>query len=301
MTKYIRIKSTVALLGLAVFSFTKTYSQKYAEMAWQDSIRVDGLSNEWEFPLPLYDPKTKLNFQFSNDAHRMYFVFVANEDVARYKILTSGFSIQIDTAGGKKYNTEFLFEPDIVAYRTGASAYTRNVDTTNQRPNWSIPVKITGKGMRGVGEKAEIRITPNDKFGRMFCEVSIPFALFYKDSLKNVGNEKAFGIKVTLNKIPTKGNANMDPGGTGPSVAVGGYMGASGGMYGNGNMNAGGFPGGYPGGMYPNSDPASNTSGAGNNFPSSNTNNGVPANGSPDLTTNTHFVLRMQPRTPPIR
>ena len=310
-------KSSIVLLTM-VYGTVNSYSQKYAgEMPFQNkSVKIDGKYNEWTFPLPLYDPKTKLNFSFSNDDKRIYFTFVANSEVTRYKIINAGLTLEIDAEGGKKYPVEIAFLPNSLGYRPAPKGYQSRTDSLGQLQVWTIPVNIKGKGLKNVPDGMfspnnkngiEVSMIPNDDIDRLFCELSIPFSLFYKDSLKDSGTENIFSVKITVNKIPTEGNSMMDDG-TGVSVTggMGGGRYTGGGGYQNGGnyggMNGGG---GYPngGGGYPNSGGGYPNNGAGgypeinqdaNTPPVSNTNNS-------ELNLKTTFTLKLKPSTPPTK
>ena len=317
MSVYSFAKKTSIVLLCMVCGIIHSYSQKYAgEMHFQnEAVKIDGKSNEWTFPLPLYDPKTKLNFSFSNDAKRVYFTFVANSEITRYKIINAGLALEIDVEGGKKYPVEIAFLPNVLGYRPAPKGYQSRTDSLGQLQVWTIPVNIKGKGLKNVPDGMfspnnkngiEVAMIPSDDIGRLFCELSIPFSLFYKDSLKDSGIENTFSVKITVNKIPSEGNSLMDDTGVSVTGGMGGgrYTGASG-SYQNGG-GYGGMNGGYPngGGGYPNGGvggyPNNGAGGYpeinqdGNTPPVSNTNNS-------ELNLKTTFTLKLKPSTPPTK
>jgi hypothetical protein len=317
MLVYSFAKKYSLILFTVLCGMVNSYSQKYAgEMPFQnEAVKIDGKSNEWTFPLPLYDPKTKLNFSFSNDSKRVYFTFVANSEITRYKIINAGLTLEIDAEGGKKYPTEITFLPNALGYRPPPKAYRSRTDSLGQLQVWTIPVNIKGKGLKNLPDGLfspnnkngiEIAMIPNDDIDRLFCELSIPFSLFYKDSLKDSGVENTFSVKITVNKIASEGNSLMDDG-TGVSVtgSMGGgrYTGASG-SYQNGG-GYGGMNGGYPngGGGYPNGGGGYPNNGAGG-YPEINQDGSTPPvsnTNNSELNLKTTFTLKLKPSTPPTK
>ena len=60
-------------------------------------------------PLKYYDPKSKLQYNFTNDNENFYVIVRATEQQTQLKILRAGMQVWLDTTGKKKQQVGILF------------------------------------------------------------------------------------------------------------------------------------------------------------------------------------------------
>jgi len=73
------------------------------------TVTIDGLSSDWEKPFNFFDNRTRLYFGIANDKEYLYLCFESPEPANHYKIIKTGFELNISTKGKKKVNCTIAF------------------------------------------------------------------------------------------------------------------------------------------------------------------------------------------------
>ena len=283
------------LLILTISSCSQTV---YTPLRWQaNAITIDGQSNEWPNPLRYYDQASNLSYEMTNDEENIYLVFSSKERSTIRKIMHKGLKFSIDTAMGKnKYPMQFRFPyrnpNDINPFFEDGFSHNDSMnprhhfnDTTfRHNPNdtthhhhrqfvegkpWQPMLKVFTKGINTKRDADSILTIPNeygievavqrDSF-KIFCEIKIPFKIFYKNQISVNDTIKPIFFQVNLDAIeppdgqrphPQNGDDNFNAGRGGYGGGHGGHsggMGGHGGSMGGGGMSRGGMGGGSRGG-----------------------------------------------------
>lgn len=104
--KYLPFKKTVisvlVMLALTLIGFS---AEKMIQSSWTvQSVKIDGLSQEWSDIDLILDKKTKVNYAFKNDGEYLYALFKFNDPSALSSIQTTGMRLWFNLEGKNKKN-----------------------------------------------------------------------------------------------------------------------------------------------------------------------------------------------------
>src|SRR5664279_5403375 len=100
-------KISLVLIALIALFLNSRAQGDVSKARWsQKEILIDGNDKEWTKPLNFYDDKTGLLFAISNDNRNVYFAFSCSDELKMYKMMTSGWSLELSSKEkNKKFNT----------------------------------------------------------------------------------------------------------------------------------------------------------------------------------------------------
>jgi len=252
--------TAIAYLAVLILLSSCSPTVQLCQSNWQDKpVVVNGKTTQWSIPLQYFDNDTRLNYVISNDDTNLYYWIRITDDKEQLRVMRAGMQVWIDTTGKSKQQVgiQFPFSPMSMQGEGGGQRnHSSSPDSTLKDMK-----KWTGKldQMRVTGFKYPIvtGITPipnvygikvcilRDSTGVTIYQACIPFKTFYKPVLTAADNNKAMGVTLIINPMPTSGHSG---GGGHGSDANGGASGFGNGMHmgGGGGMGAGG--GGMHGG-----------------------------------------------------
>jgi hypothetical protein len=104
-------KISLVLIALIALFLNSRAQGDVSKARWsQKEILIDGNDKEWTKPLNFYDDKTGLLFAISNDNRNVYFAFSCSDELKMYKMMTSGWSLELSSKEkNKKFNTTITF------------------------------------------------------------------------------------------------------------------------------------------------------------------------------------------------
>lgn len=202
------MKSLVITTLFCVISFVackvETYTGSWAEKS------VIAESNEDAFfknPLRFYNEETHLQYTILNDKRNVYIFIKATEQLAQLKIIKSGIMIKLDTNGKTKYQSSMLY-PIQDKKNKASIAPPKDWETFVSRFTYDHAY-MTLKGFKTITEEEypienDKNITVKiswDSIGVLRYKATIPFALFYKDSLTVNDSTKNIGISILLKQL----------------------------------------------------------------------------------------------------
>jgi len=243
----------IACLFLLILSGCSS-SVQLCQSNWQDKpVTVNGKTTPWSVPLQYFDNDTKLNYVISNDDTNLYYWIRITDEKEQLRIMRAGMQFWIDTTGKNQQQVGIQFPFSQLAGMQGQDK--KNHPSSSDSAFKDIK-RWTGKldQMRLSGFKYPIvtGITPipnaygikaciiRDSTGVSVYQACIPFKTFYKPMLTSADNNKAMGITVIINPMPSSGHSSGGHGGDHGTGASG---------FGNGmNMGMGGMGGGAMGG-----------------------------------------------------
>ena len=250
-------------------------SQKtYQSIGWQSTpIEVDGLSPEWNLPLKEYDPKLKLNYQFTNDSENLYFCARVSDESVAQQLVRGGLKLELDTLESSK---DFPFSisypvmqgpPQPMArdgeMPTGEKPEQPDFSTDSNRekpeqmdfqPQLLSANEISLKGFNQLQQPQNVPFDKTngiiaqhytDEQGILFYELAIPFKTFYKTKIMAQDTLTVFSCNISMSSpqgdrpAPTSGGNDSGMGGP-PPGGMGGPP--PGGMRPGNDMNEGDRP-----------------------------------------------------------
>ena len=252
-----KINSFLALsFSILLISVLPAFSQKKAELItskWADKpVLVDGLLDDWNDSLSLYNEATKLYYNLSNDDENIYLALKNSSKVELTKILARGISFSANVESSKKQAPTIIFP---VLDRTPGK---KRVETEEPEPEeiqkriLSRIKEIKVEGFKEIidggislyntyGIKAAIAFDSN---GNLVQEIAIPIRLLGIEPGRT--DPIIYGIKINGFQGPAatqrRDMNEMD------NMYGGRYGGRYNGRYGN---NYGGMYGGMPSRNYP--------------------------------------------------
>jgi len=231
---------------------------------WQETpIVIDGKSDDWPSPYPLYDSKSLIGYSTSNDKDYLYITLETGDEYVQTKILKQGLTVWIDTSGKKEQEIAIHFpmqdenDPLTTPSDKGdhnSSQQGQSKDLTQKiKRGLSDAIQLTLEGFTDckggflVKEKNACGISVQvgiDEYKELIWEAAVPFSAIYGKAhldKKMDGRPISVGFYVKGFKKPATDKENGN--GSGMGSGGGGGMGG-GGMGGRGGGRGGGGRGG---------------------------------------------------------
>ncbi len=229
----IKTKNIVLVVAcIALFHLTPAYSQKKAELIntkWADKpIVADGVLDDWQDSLPLYNEATKLNYSLANDDKNIYLALKSNSREDLTKILAGGISFSANVESKRKDPPTVIFP---VLDRTPGKP--RNIKEQPEKEEMQKQVLSRIKDIKVAGFKEiidggislqntyGIRAAAGfDKNGSLIQEIIIPLSLLNL-STSTMG-EVTYNIKINGMQGPSAAMAQRQ---NNPRQQMGGMYG----------------------------------------------------------------------------
>ncbi len=229
---------------------------------WQNTDFIGDSAAVQEIePLKYYDPKSKIQYNFTNDNENFYLIVRATEQQTQMKILRAGMQVWIDTTGKKKQQVGVIF-PLVQKGQFRKPSSQQGKSATRSDVNSLMKQNIMGLNQMTLsGFKSPMNgfIPVNNQYGIyanialdsskiMTYKLAIPFKTFLKRSLYPKDSLKKMTLTLIVNALAAgQGGQGGHQGGGGSGGGHGGGMGG-GGMGMGGGMHGGGMRGGGGGG-----------------------------------------------------
>jgi hypothetical protein len=207
-----------AFLAIGISSCSKLIYQS----VWQtDTIKADGIVDEWSKPLRFYDGTTKLQYAFTNDKKNLYLCIRATDETTQKKIMSGGMQIWIDTTGNGKEKTGVFFPLPINVDKSDGMPDVKKTDEQDEyKPKL---LRVSRNEMQLTGFKAPIGGTvplhnmdgiavniQMDKDEILNYEAIIPFRTFFRDSLQLTDTARVMSLKINVNGMPQPHKKDKD-------------------------------------------------------------------------------------------
>jgi hypothetical protein len=210
---------------------------------WQ-SDDFTGLSNaETGQSLRFYDPKSKLQYEVTNDYKNLYICIKAPDEQLQNRITKAGMKVGIDTLGKKKPQVLILYPFPATRKQDGSANQSQGYhsrhrqDTSTHRSQSSS--RFGEVHLSGFDPSINGILPPDNDFGIsvnimwdtmniMYYKAIIPFKTFYKDSLTASDSSNVFGFFVTVNEVaqqPVSNGGGMRGSGVSVGMGMGGGIG----------------------------------------------------------------------------
>jgi hypothetical protein len=248
-----------AILLISSCSRKVVYTNK-----WQSDDFTDLNKAETGQSLRFYDPKSKLQYEVTNDNKNLYVCIKATDQQLQSEITKSGMKVGIDTLGKNKPQV-------LILYPFPATRQQSNSSDQNQSRHYSHRTDTSSHRSRSSSQFGEVHLSgfdpaingilpPDNNFGisinimwdtmnTMYYKAIIPFKTFYKDSLTASDSIKIFSFSVIVNEYAQQpgsgGNGGIRPSGgigigMGSGIGIGmGGIGISTGLGGGGGGGGG--------------------------------------------------------------
>jgi hypothetical protein len=243
----IKIKISILLfIAVALFNLSPAFSQKKADMittTWaQKSIVADGLLDDWQDTLTLYNETTKLRYSLSNDDKNIYLALKSGSREELSRILINGISFSANIENIKKESPTVTFP--VLDRTRGKNTNPTEEPEMEERQKMTL-ARIKDIKVSGFKEIVNGGISLQNTYGikaaaafdthnNLVQEIVIPL------SLLNIqpGSTDVITYRIKVNGIQVPQTAmnrqNNDPYGRGYGRGYGGGYGyPQGGMYGN--------------------------------------------------------------------
>jgi hypothetical protein len=233
---------TRLILTILLACTSAVFAQKQTEnLPAPAVVKIDGKVNEWTSPFQVNKP-TKLSYIIANDAKNLYLVIQSEDSLVNSRILLTGISFMINSAGKKKEGPFVMFPlvPKVPRTRGGG-----------QMPAAEVPLaQLVATHRKAIADIKEIKLSGfkdiTDETISIYNEYGIKGAASFDDKdnflyemaipLNILGLTAESAQEVAYN-IKINGSADQS------------LRGAGGGGFGGGN-GGGGFGGGPGGGGF---------------------------------------------------
>jgi hypothetical protein len=263
-------KISLVLFGLIALFLNGQAQGDVSKARWsQKEIVIDGNDNEWTKPLNFYDDKTGLLFAISNDSRNVYFAFSCNDELKMYKMMTSGWSLELSSKEkNKKFSTTITFPAikTIGSMKRVGSQFEKKSDVNPLIKVYKQQLQsVLTKGF--ISNQAELKLNNQnqsaqqidiavgtDTLRALVYEIAIPLKELMAGNSVQLDELITLNVAVNAMNHPSAGRSQAGRGGNlsedGMSEMGGGMGGGRGGMGGmgggRGGMSRGG--GSYGGG-----------------------------------------------------
>lgn len=233
----------LSLILLASVSF-HAHAAKFTSKSIKNIV-VDGKVDEWPNPLPNYDKKTTIRFDFANNSKFIYFVLRVDDLELQKNIMTNGLDIWINKKGRQMMETAVTypcpseeaqtielggrggFNPMAAMAQASSSSAAKEVYMIDSIILTGFYIENGKQGIRNCPVKVAIA---KGESSCMLYEIAIPVNSFWKEALEKADVKKAIQVAFVLKGKPA------------PTISFGGRGGNRGGMD-MGRMMMGGMPG----------------------------------------------------------
>lgn len=235
---------TLSFAIVAVLNLSPAFSQKKAEMIttkWAEKpVIADGLLDDWQDSLSLYNETTKLHYSLSNDDKNIYLALKSNSRQELTRILIGGISFSAVLEDKKKDNPTVTFP---VLDRTPGKPKNAQEQPEEGERQKMILSRIKDIKVKGFKEIIDGGISLQNTYGiragaafddknNLVQEIVIPLSLLNLDPLS--AELVTYQIKINGLQVPQNGG--------GMSGRPGYQQQSRGGMYGGYGNQMGGRP-----------------------------------------------------------
>lgn len=220
----------LSLILLASLAF-QANAAKYAAKSI-NKIVIDGKVDEWPNPLPNYDKKTTIRFDFANNSKFIYFVMRVDDLELQKNIMTNGLDIWINKKGRQLMETAVTypcpseeavtidlggrggFNPMAAMSQASSSAPAKEVYMIDSIILTGFYIENGKQGIRNCPVKVAIA---KGESSCMLYEIAIPVNSFWKEELEKSDVKKAIQVAFVLKGKPSPtlsfgGRGGMDMG-----------------------------------------------------------------------------------------
>ena len=241
-----KIHTVIIGLFFVQLLHTGCATHKVASHWRNDVIVVDGSEEEWPIAPQYYDEDTNTSIRVMNDAEAVYVCFTTNDESLKRKLMVTGLTLWIDSAGGKKESFGVHLSGAGPRHRVKPDRGDTHQEVKNVRPPQLLletpqklgitrldtigPLTVTVSEAREMG----VHVGAGQPDGRRFVyEYKIRFTA--GPSLSALSPGMVMGIGITTEKSDMEKE-------TPPSDGMGrAYRGDRGGMRGGHKPGGGGF------------------------------------------------------------
>lgn len=231
----------------------------------QKEIVIDGNDKEWTKPLNFYDDKSGILFAICNDNRNVYFAFSCNDGMKMYKMMTSGWSVELSSKEkNKKFNATITFPAikTIGSEKRAGSQFEKKSEGNPLVKAYKLQLQsVVTKGF--ISNQGELKLNnPNrsteqidiavgtDTLRALVYEIAIPLKELMTENSVQLDELITLNVAVNAMNHPSSGRSQAGRGGDmseGGMSEMGGMGGGRGGM-GGGRGGMGGGRGGMRGG-----------------------------------------------------
>jgi hypothetical protein len=261
-------KFSLVIIALIAFALNNPAQSNVSKARWKSKeIVIDGNDKEWTKPLNFYDDKTGLLFAICNDTRNVYFAFSCNDEMKMFKIMNSGWSVELSSKEkNRKFNATVTF-PGIkmLGYgkRAGSQfekksdgnpvikAYQSQLQFVTTKGFFSNQGELKLNNRNRTAEQIDIAVG-TDSLKSLVYEIAIPLKELMSENLVQLDELITLNVVVNAMDRTSVGGGQSGRGGDGPDDEISGIgsgrMGSSrGGMGGGMGGGRGGMGGGHGG------------------------------------------------------
>ncbi len=108
------MKKALFFAGTVLYIVSASAQDDVSGAKWQpNTVTIDGNNAEWQKPFNFYDASTGLLFGIANSSNTLYLCFTSNDEMKVRKLLSAGWSIELDSKEKKKKFTSIISFPAI--------------------------------------------------------------------------------------------------------------------------------------------------------------------------------------------